>query len=360
MFRIQPSYRLTGLTAVVLGAALALTACSEDDPTAPAGTFDATPILENVPGNVIFATYADLAARASELRDAAAALQTTTNESNLAAARGAWRAARRPWEQSEAFLFGPVDTQGLDPAIDSWPVNVTDLDAVLSSDDALTVDFVDGLEGTLKGFHTIEYLLFGLDGDRDVDSFTARELDYLAAAAGSLARAADRLASAWDPAAGDFVGQMREAGGSGSLYVSHKAAIQEIVTGMVTIADEVGNGKINDPYASGDPSLEESRFSANSIADFQDNIRSLQHVYEGRYGSSAGPGIQAIVQPRDADLDARIEDAIVAAIDAIGAIPEPFSQAIFDAPEEVEAAQSAVRALQTLLESELVPRIGDL
>ena len=35
----------------------------------------------------------------------------------------AWITAREPWEESEAFLFGPVDELGLDPNMDSWPLD---------------------------------------------------------------------------------------------------------------------------------------------------------------------------------------------------------------------------------------------
>jgi uncharacterized iron-regulated protein len=92
-------------------------------------------------------------------------------EANLANVRQAWREARVPWEKSEGFLFGPVDQQGIDPSIDSWPVNETDLDAVLESGQTLTKSYIDGLDGTLKGFHTIEYLLFGTSSNKQLNEF---------------------------------------------------------------------------------------------------------------------------------------------------------------------------------------------
>ena len=52
--------------------------------------------------------------------------------------------ARIPWEQSEGF-FGPVDSKGIDPSIDST-VNVEDLNAVLNSKDSLTKEYVDLLK----------------------------------------------------------------------------------------------------------------------------------------------------------------------------------------------------------------------
>ena len=117
--------------------------------------------ISNIATNVITETYVELASKASTLFDLSIVLNTTPIAVNYDNAKNAWRDTRVPWEKSEGFLFGPVDTKGIDPAIDSWPVNVADLDAVLASSDALTEAYIDGLIGELKGFHTIEYLLWG-------------------------------------------------------------------------------------------------------------------------------------------------------------------------------------------------------
>ncbi|HEY7462248.1 MAG TPA: imelysin family protein [Gemmatimonadota bacterium] len=320
------------------------------EPVGPGPDFDAGPLLQNEASNVITATYRDLSREAGELLAAVQALQASPTAATLTAAQQAWRETRVPWERSEGFLFGPVSTQGLDPALDSWPVNVVDLDAVLASSSALTKSFIDGLEGTLKGFHTIEYLLFGESGAKTAADFTPREFEYLVATTESLKGATDALASAWAPEAGNFAGDLSHAGESGSVFVSRQAAVQELLNGMITIADEVANGKINDPFSQADVTLEESRFSNNSKADFQDNIRSLRSIYTGDY-TGAGPGLDEIAADADPALDARLRAEIDAAIAAIGAIPGTFGTAIFDDPASVQAAQTSVRrVLQTLQE----------
>jgi uncharacterized iron-regulated protein len=353
----RPSHPLSRVRSLAATAALAplLLSCSDEDPAGAGPGFDAAPLLANVASNVIAATYEDLRVTATALDDAAATFAASPTEPNLAAARETWRAARRPWEQSESFLFGPVSIEGIDPAVDSWPVNTVDLDAVLAGPNALSVDFIDGLEGTLKGFHTIEYLLFGTSGTRPASSFTARELEYLLATTGSLERSATTLANAWSPGGGDFASELASAGSEGSVYVSQKAALQELITGMIGIADEVANGKINDPYATGDATLEESRFSANSITDFQDNLRSLQNLHVGDYAGSSGPGVSDFVAALDAGVDGRLAGEIQAAIDAIGAIPAPFSTAIVSNGPAIEAAQAAVRQVQQTLEADVAP-----
>ena len=100
-----------------------------------------------------------------------------------------------------------------------------------------------------------------------------------------------------------------------------------MVNGMIVIADEVANGKISDPYNESDTTLVESQFSFNSISDFQDNIRGIQNVYMGKFMTD-GQGLNEFVNSHDPDLDARFQQEVQAAIDAIGAIPDPFRDSI--------------------------------
>src|SRR5262245_7692949 len=260
----------------LLGALMLVVSACDADTAAPTGGFNASALLAGVPSTVILGTYQDLEAKAIALRTAVNTLNTTPTDPNRTAAKDAWRAARRPWEEAEGFLFGPVETQGIDPAIDSWPVNRVDLDAVLAGSATLNQAYIDGLEGTLKGFHTIEYLLFGT-GSKTAADLTTRELEYLVGVTQSLAAAVTTLRTAWDPTGGNYVHTVSTAGATGnSVYVSQSAALQELANGVIAICDEVANGKISDPFDQMDRTLEESQFSNNSNADFADNIRSVQ------------------------------------------------------------------------------------
>ncbi len=335
-----------------------LNSCKENEPT-DIITYDFQPMLSHIAKNIITETYIDLHTKTSDLITAIETLQFNPTEGNLNAARQAWRDSRKPWEQSEGFLFGPVATHGIDPSLDSWPVNVVDLDAVLSSPATLTEEYVDGLEGTLKGFHTLEYLLWGTDGSKSIAAFTPREYEYLIATAHCLEADAFELKNSWEESGENFQINIADAGEATSIYVSQKSALQEIVNGMIAIADEVGNGKINDPFTQLDITLEESRFSANSKEDFMDNIRSIQNLYLGNYILS-GEGISVYIASVDAELDIHIKEKIQYAIDMIDVIPGTFTTAIFDAPEAVTEAQDAVRHLQEQLESEVKPIIDAL
>lgn len=337
------------LPLLAAGALVASTGCDDAAPD-PTDDFEAGPTLENVALDVITATYSDLRAEADALLAATEALQASPTEATLAVAREQWRATRAPWEQSEGFLFGPVDTAALDPSLDSWPVNETDLNAVLASGDALTPAYVAGLEATLRGFHTVEYLLFGTDGTKPASALTARELEYLVATATVLRDDTAALERAWLPSGEAYAVELIEAGEPGSLYISQRDAVQELVDGMVTIADEVGSGKMGGPFGDQSTLEEESRFSDNSLADFGDNIRSIRHVYTGDYAGASGEGVDVPVAERDAALDTRVKAEIDAAIAAIESIPVPFGEAIFSHRTEVQAAIDAVLTLGDTLE----------
>jgi len=314
-----------------------------------AEAFNASTMLNDFANGLVLPTYTDLDNKAGALLSAVKALESDTSQGNLEKAQQAWIAARIPWEQSEAFLFGPVDTQGLDPALDSWPVDHVNLQSVLDSGDSLTVDFVGGLEDTQKGFHTIEFLLFREGTQRQASDITDRELEYLVSTTENLKASTAQLAGAWSPGGENFASAVAQAGTGSVVYPSQSAAVQEIVNGMIVIADEVANGKISDPFNESDTTLVESQFSFNSIADFQNNIRGIQNVY--------GKGLNGFVNGQDPALDARFQQEVQAAISAIGAIPDPFRDSITANRGAVQAAIDAVGTVQLTLEQNILPLV---
>lgn len=313
-------------------------------------------VIANVAQTVIASNYAELERRAGALLNTVLSLNFETTDEHLLAAQQAWRRARRAWEQTEAFLFGPVDTEGLDPALDSWPVNRVDLEAVLASDNALTEGFVANLEDTLKGFHTIEFLLFGFGNTKVAADLAPREKEYLIAVTQNLQTATKTLADAWRPGEGSFFNELVNAGTTSTIYPSTTAALQELVEGLGIIADEVGNGKISDPFSETNPELVESQFSFNSIMDFSDNMRGIENVYIGRYLKNDGPGLSDLVRRINPQLDETIRKAITTAIAEIEGIPYPFRDSIStpDGRTQIEVATNAVADLQLLIEGELL------
>ena len=345
-------------------------------PGVAGGPFDASQILEEFAEETVFLTYRDLADKAAALSALIAVLSTTVNGDNLEAAQAAWRETRIPWEASEGFLFGPVDELGLDPRLDSWPVNKTDLDNILASSADLTdPNVIALLDNTVKGFHTIEYLLFddgtgsagtNFIGNRDTPSIVTaltnepRRLEYLTGVTNDLVTTSEELSDSWDPADGNFAADVSEAGKGSTRWLSQRSALQEIVEALAGIADEVANGKISDPFFEQNPRLVESQFSFNSLADFSNNMESIRNVYQGAnpLGCSSA-GLSSYVITVEPDLDAQIRDEIQDAVDAIAAIEHPFRESITNPAEEadIQAAIDTINVLRTTIEGPLTTLI---
>lgn len=317
----------------------------------------AASVIENYVDDVVIDTYYDLRQKAMALREAVKSIDVDNGtQADVQAAADAWVAARIPWEQSEAWLFGPVDFKGHDPALDSWPVNRTDLDAVLASSDELTEQYVSALPPEEKGFHTVEYLLFREGETRNLSGFTSREIEYLVATAEDIESTAIELHEDWAKGPEPYGDVLKSAGQDGNtVFTSLLNGIEEIISGMSIILDEVANGKIADPYDEQDVEKVESQFSFNSRADFAHDIVGVLNAYKGCRVSAdnlylpedrtcEADGLDDLIAQSDPVLAERVENEINVAIDAILDISQPFRDAITNADQadEIEAAQKAI------------------
>ena len=113
--------------------------------------------------------------------------------------------ARAWWEKSEAFLFGAASDFGIDPHIDSWPL---DLDGLLdemkntSHITAMEAEDADVWAGVklgpeLLGFHGIEYIIFEAGSPKAVSKIKDKELTYAIAVAGDLRNKCYQLQISW-------------------------------------------------------------------------------------------------------------------------------------------------------------------
>jgi predicted lipoprotein len=321
-------------------------------PTVPAPAPSAAPtqaaLLGDLARNIILPTYQALDTQAATLEQAVAALVQAPTEANLAAARAAWQGARLPWELSESHLLGPVKDQDLDPALDSWPVDATELDKVLASDATFDQAFIAAQQPTLKGFHVIEYVLFG----NEAGGLSARKLTYLSALTADFKATTATLRQAWDPTSGNFLAQYAQPT-AGGAFGTTEVAFAETLQAMAEICEEVANGKIEVPLAANDGSLEESHFSGNSLADFQANMTGVQNVYLGTYGERAGLGLTHLIAAKDPALDGKLRGLISQAIADLRAVPGTFGTAIAKHPEALRKAQTSINALRIALQQDV-------
>ena len=319
-------------------AAIALTACDDEKKSENSVALDndiKAAVEQYVPG-VVYSTYNDLAKESEELynllADAAEKGVDALSQAEIDAICAKFLQARQSWEESEAFLYGAATDFGIDPHIDTWPLDVEALATALSN--AEQVSNLEGEDGIgyasaklgaeLLGFHGIEFILFrdgqnrtveALRGNEDDEAFSgktvtgAQELIYATAVAGDLRDNCYRLIVSWNPDAPKayqdrceelevpvsmtgsdktYGENMLGAAKAGSTYATWQETMASIlVAGCSNICNEVANVKMGNAHSGEDVNYIESPYSKKSFQDFIDNILSIQYSLYGKAGATA-------------------------------------------------------------------------
>lgn len=308
-------------------------------------------------------TYSALASLTEQLTNQLTALKANPTNNGIQDACITFLAARQEWERSEAFLFGAAGDFGIDPHIDSWPLDEDAFNTLMGSPAMIAaLDNEDGdvvagerLGNALLGFHGIEYILFEDGHAKDVSKITPNEWIYITAVAGDLRNRCYQLEVGWlgDKAPQSHIDKLddlempytvaggnlsygenlRNAGRAGSTYSSPKAAIMAILQGCSDIADEVGSSKIYAAWHGEDITYIESPYSHMSITDFHNNIISIRNAYMGGVEGQRDESLSVhnYVNKGNPMIDAKIIQAIDEAISKIDAMPAPFVEHYSDA-----------------------------
>ena len=395
------AFKLVGVLAV---AAVTLLSCNKD-PKAEAGLTEQEKALKAavesyVPG-VIYKVYGNLADEAETLYNQLSDLKKkdTYTQADIDRICATFLSARKWWEQSEAFLYGAATAYGIDPHIDSWPLDKDKLAKSLSNAETIAdldeegAGAVDEVGAASLGFHGIEFIIFrdgknrtaaALGGVEDDEAFAGRnvtgksEVIFAAAVAEDLRNYCFELQAAWDPDcpadrialvedelelntvmdSGLTYGEnLLQTGNAGSTYRSWPEAVSSIlVAGCSNICNEVANTKIGTAHYVNskdyDPDYIESPYSKKSYQDFKDNILSIQYSLYGGQGldKAASASIMQFVKDngwaKASSLESALKDA-VASLDACIASGKAF----VDDPTAAVAETAIVKinALDALL-----------
>lgn len=338
-------------------------------------------IAETFVNKTVVPTYTKMAQKTVDLVEDLRAYRKAPTQENLNKACEDFIESRGWWERSEAFLFGAANDFGIDPHIDSWPLDLPALQKYL--EEATNIKELDGedsdivartkLGQELLGFHGVEYILFENGKPRTAGTISEEHLIYAIAVAGDLRNSCWQLLTAWageeyasklnkelvkhileDVELPVLVGgrfsygeNMVKAGQPGSLYRSWINAMEDIVSGCNGICDEVGTSKIGKAHTGEDASYIESPYSQRSILDFHDNIISVENVYLGGIEGNRGASLHQYMQKHNKEMDAKVLKAIDNAKNAIKSMKAPFVLNYTDAG--CKTAMDACKALDETL-----------
>ncbi len=384
------------LSAAVLAATLS---CSTTFAATPK-----TPEIITTYADIALATYEDALISAKSLQRSIDALLKSPNAKTLEQARIAWKAARVPYQQSEAYRFGNPIVDDWEGRVNAWPldeglidyvdiahygdasdentqyraniianttlrVGGTEIDATEITPELLagTLHEIDGVEANVAtGYHAIEFLLWGQDlngtnpgaGDRPATDFSLenctgghceRRRDYLQAATQLLVADLQEMVDNW---------KVKGAARQQILMKDDNDAIATILTGIGSLAyGELAGERTKLGLMLHDPEEEHDCFSDNTHWSHYYDAKGIRNVYEGSYtridGSTiSGPGLSDYVAAQavaaDKNMQAKLqatEDAAQAMVDS-AAKGETFDVLIgLDNPSGNQLVQNFVDAL---------------
>jgi hypothetical protein len=367
-------FKSAAIVAASLLFAVNFSSCNKDpqDNTEEANKATKEAIVKQYLNHTVYPTYASLAEKTDALVENLETLKANKTQANVNAATVTFLEARKWWEMSEAFLFGAASDFGIDPHIDSWPLDEDAFNNLMASPNmiaALATDedgMVAGeqLGNALLGFHGIEFILFREGQPRNVNEITDDMMTYIVAVSRDLRNRCFQLEVSWNANApqahkdlmeelefnttvngGDntYGENMTQAGQAGSTFATFTNALEAIADGCIDIADEVGTSKIGKCHTGEDVTYVESPYSQKSITDFYDNITSIKNAYMGGMESQRDEALSlhTYIKDNNKELDTKTMNAIENAMKKIQAMKAPFVQFYADASagEAMEACQ---------------------
>ena len=392
----------------VLMMGLAFTACSsDDDNNSDNNLAEKDQAMEAITSqyvnNVVFPIYKSLASQTSDLFDQLVEAKSkfragTLTQGDIDRICSTFIGARSAWESSESFLYGAATDFGIDPHIDTWPLDRTALAKALSSAEIIEdlddledggIDNARALVGEQQlGFHGIEFIIFrngknrtvaALQGVEDDEAFSGRnitgeqELIFAAAVAGDLRDKCFQLEVSWlgdeapvahqerveecefpsTVAGGDssYGENMLNATKAGSTLSTWRGVMSTIlVAGCSGICAEVAGQKIGQAYLGTDPDYIESPYSQRSYFDFFDNISSIQYSLNGQQVTTAhANSIMAYLQKYNATMAADLKTKLDAALTALATAKAGTPFVLDSHSANAKAAMDAINELDEAL-----------
>jgi putative iron-regulated protein len=321
----------------------------------------------------------------------------------LQAAREAWKAARIPYQQTEAFRFGNPIVDDWEGRVNAWPLDEGLIDYVdasygTESDEntlyvanviANTTIEINGekvdvsaitpalLSDTLQeagdieanvatGYHAIEFLLWGQDlngTDAGAGNRPYTDFDKASCTGGNCDRRAQYLSALSELLVADLEEMVANWTADGAarknlMDGAPEAGIATILTGMGSLSyGELAGERMKLGLLLHDPEEEHDCFSDNTHVSHLNDAIGIRNVYLGKYkrvdGSVVeGPSVSELVAAADPAVDAEIKgklDVTVSKMEAIAARAEggeAYDQMIGEGNAEGNAAvQAAIDAL---------------
>lgn len=300
---------------------------------------------------IAHAAYEDSLTTALQLKAAVAELIANPSEAALDNAKAAWKKARIPYQQTEAYRFGNSVVDDWEGKVNAWPLDEGLIDYVdpgvylselgnewaqanIIANNAniilggetvnasqITPELLESLHeisgseaNVATGYHAIEFLLWGQDlngtgpgaGERPFTDYVGgggcthgncdRRADYLQAAVELLVQDLRYITDQWDPRGGTTGSNYATAFLAGSV----QDGVRKMLYGIGSLSfGELAGERMKVALIANSPEDEHDCFSDNTHASYFYDALGIRNVYTGYYRRIDGTEISA---PSLADL----------------------------------------------------------
>ncbi|MCP5161464.1 MAG: peptidase [Hahellaceae bacterium] len=314
------------------------------------------------------AVFADALVTAQALQKRIDIFLSEPTEANLAAAKDAWKLARKPYQQSEVFRFGNAVVDDWEGQLNAWPldeglidyVNTDRYEAEMGNEGAsaniiantslqvgaettdiqqITPDLLKSLNeiggseaNVATGYHAIEFLLWGQDLNGTAPGAGQRPAtDYQSGAActhGHCDRRASYLKAAVDLLVTDLAYMADQWSVEGAYRAQLKGepttqVLRKMFFGMGSLSlGELAGERMKVALEANSTEDEQDCFSDNTHNSHFYDAKGIENVYLGRYvrtdGSELqGPALSDLVAKADAGVNTEMRAALATTMGAL-------------------------------------------
>jgi hypothetical protein len=170
----------------------------EDDSNRGETSFDRSAMLASVADNLIIPNFVSLQTSVNTLVNNVNNFNANTNSENLNILRSSWVEVVKNHQHCSAFGFGPaaITLGSYASVLGAFPVDEQAVEANILNPD---FDLVNSFARDIRGFYTIEYLIYG-NGQSDselINGFSEERKNYLLLLANELKTTFDAVVSEW-------------------------------------------------------------------------------------------------------------------------------------------------------------------
>jgi predicted lipoprotein len=334
--------------------------CNEEDGPGDDSNFDRELLLEELGNNIIVPSYIDYQDGVTDLKQRAIEFTLTPNQQTLQTLRDQFRITYLLWQECSFFEFGPASEVGLKSSTNSFPTDPVNIELNISSG---SYNLEAPINKTSIGFPAIDYLIYNpsKSDNEIIISFVDENsrVQYLTDLVNQMMEKIDYVVEGWIPNGGNYIDQFRVKSGKES-----GSSLSDLLNEYNRhFENNTIERKIRTPLGNVLPESVEAYYSQESIPYAYANLNAMKMLFLGNFNGNSGLGIDDWLDAAGARYESTLlSNAILArfdtAIQRIDEIPDPYSSALIQAPQDAELALSELEILSELLKTEMTNALG--